>query len=106
MAQCPSIKVVWIEEEFANNFILGVEQSKWNFYFDGAVNRRGSQVGILLVSSKEVHITIAIKLNFLASYNVTEYEACISGLKAAINRIVNDIEVDEDSALIIKIVQG
>ena len=59
-----------------------------------------------MVSSKEVHIPIAIKLNFLASYNVTEYEACILGLKAAINRMVNDIEVYEDSALIIKIVQG
>ena len=28
-----------IEEEFANNFILGVEQAKWNFYFDEAVNK-------------------------------------------------------------------
>ena len=86
---------------------MAVEQAKWNLYFDDeAVNRRGSQVRILLVSSKEVHVPFAIKLNFLASYNVTEYEACILGLKAAINRIVKEIEVYEDSALIIQKFQG
>ena len=86
---------------------MAVEQAKWNLYFDDeAVNRRGSQVRILLVSSKEVHVPFAIKLNFLASYNVTEYEACTLGLKAAINRIAQEIEVYEDSAVIIQKFQG
>ena len=46
------------------------------------------------------------RLNFLATNNATEYEACIMGLRAALGLGVKDLEVYGDSALIISQIQN
>ena len=75
--------------------------TKWQLFFDGASNKRGNGVGVLLVDPSDEHTPIAIKLNFDVTNNAAEYEACIAGLEAALERNIKAIEVYGDSALII-----
>uniref|UniRef100_A0A2N9EY58 Uncharacterized protein n=1 Tax=Fagus sylvatica TaxID=28930 RepID=A0A2N9EY58_FAGSY len=77
-------------------------QFMWKMYFDGASNRHGSGIGILLVSPTDSHIPISIKLQFSTTNNMAEYEACILGLEAAISLGIKVLEVYGDSALIIR----
>ncbi|XP_050281108.1 uncharacterized protein LOC126722011 [Quercus robur] len=70
-------------------------------YFDGAINQNRSGIGVLLISPKGAHIPFSTKLNFPATNNVTEYEACIMGLQATLGLGVKEFEVYGDLALII-----
>ena len=63
---------------------MGIEVESWKTYFDGATNQNGSGIGVLLVSPKGTHIPFSDRLNFPATSNATEYEACIMGLQAAL----------------------
>uniref|UniRef100_A0A2N9H6P2 Integrase catalytic domain-containing protein n=1 Tax=Fagus sylvatica TaxID=28930 RepID=A0A2N9H6P2_FAGSY len=67
-------------------------QFMWKMYFDGASNRHGSGIGILLVSPTDSHIPISIKLQFSTTNNMAEYEACILGLEAAISLGIKVLE--------------
>ena len=68
-------------------------------YFDGAVNQYGNGIGILLITLEESHIPLAIKLNFEATNNKVEYEACISGMEVLRELGVKEAEVFGDSTL-------
>ncbi|XP_077217965.1 uncharacterized protein LOC143852465 [Tasmannia lanceolata] len=65
----------------------------WTMYFDGASNSRGRGVGIVLVSPRDEHIPISIKLEFECINNMAEYEACIVGLEAALSLEVQEFDV-------------
>ncbi|XP_077251757.1 uncharacterized protein LOC143890978 [Tasmannia lanceolata] len=73
----------------------------WTMYFDGASNSRGRGVGIVLVSHRDEHITISIKLEFDYTNNMAEYEACIAGMEVALSLEVQDLDVYGESLLII-----
>ena len=75
-------------------------------YFDGATNQNGSGIGVLLISPKGTHIPFSNRLNFPANNNTTEYEACIMGLQAAPGFGVKELDVYDDSTLIISQVQN
>ena len=81
--------------------MMGIEVESWKMYFDGATNQNRSGIGVLLISPKGTHIPFSGTLNFLATNNATEYEACIMGLQAALGLGVKGFEVYGDSALII-----
>ena len=70
-------------------------------YLDGAANQNGSGIGVLLISTKGTHIPFSSRLNFPATNNTIKYEACIMGLQATLGLGVKELEVYEDSALII-----
>ena len=70
-------------------------------YFDGATNQNGSGIRVLLISLKGTHIPFSCRLNFPATNNAIEYEACIMGLRVALGLGVKELEVYGDSALII-----
>ena len=70
-------------------------------YFYGATNQNGSGIGVLLISPKGTHISFSGRLNFPATNNAIEYEACIIGLQATLGLGVKELEVYGDSALII-----
>ena len=74
--------------------------------FDGATNQNGSGIGVLLISPKGTHIPFFGRLNFPATNNATEYEACIMGLQAALSLGVKELEVYGDLALIISQIQN
>ncbi|XP_040951179.1 uncharacterized protein [Gossypium hirsutum] len=60
------------------------ENHSWKLNFDGASNAVGNGVGAL---------------DFDCTNNMTEYEACIMGIRAAIDREIKVLEVYGDSAL-------
>ena len=68
-------------------------------YFDGVVNQYGNGIEILLITLEESHIPLAIKLNFEATNNKVEYEACISGMEVLWELGVKEAEVFGDSTL-------
>ena len=55
-------------------------------YFDGASNGLGRGVGAVLIFPKGNHCLFIAKLSFEYTNNVTEYEACVLGLQAAIEK--------------------
>ena len=75
-------------------------------YFDRATNQNGSGIGVRLISLKGTHIPFSSRLNFPATNNATEYEACIMGLRAALGLGVKEFEVYGNSALIISEIQN
>uniref|UniRef100_A0A2N9G9W5 Reverse transcriptase domain-containing protein n=1 Tax=Fagus sylvatica TaxID=28930 RepID=A0A2N9G9W5_FAGSY len=73
--------------EFPDEDVMTVDEDnhgRWKLYFDGAANAVGSGIGAVLVSPKGQQTPIAVKLGFDCTNNMTEYEACIVGLQAAL----------------------
>jgi ribonuclease HI len=53
-------------------------------YFNGSLMKIGAGVGLLFISPLGVHMRYIIRLHFLASNNVAEYEALLTGLRIAV----------------------
>ena len=87
--------VLQIEEEES------LEEDGWRMYFDGASNALGRGVGAVLISPEGNHCSFTTKLSFDCTNNVTEYEACVLGLQAAIEKKIKELTVYGDSALVI-----
>src|SRR6187397_1486985 len=89
------------ENEFPDESLMMTEDDTWTLYFDGASNQKGCGVGVLLVSPKEEHVPISIKLDFNVTNNVAEYEACMVGLETALALGVKKLRIFRDFSLII-----
>ncbi len=72
----------------------------WKMSFDGASNALGHGIGAVLVSPEGDHYPLTARLDFFCTNNIAEYEACIMGLRAAIERKIKILEVHGDSALV------
>lgn len=90
----PDEQILYIEVEMT-------KLARWKMCFDGAVNQKGNRVGVVLISPTNAIIPISICLCYPCTNNIAEYEACITGLKAAINLGFTKLEVFGDSALVI-----
>ncbi|XP_077251890.1 uncharacterized protein LOC143891135 [Tasmannia lanceolata] len=105
LAEVPVEEVEYLKTEFPDEEIMIVEDeapgATWSRYFDGAVNKQGRGIGAVLVSPRKEYTPISIKLQFECTNNMTEYEACIVGLEAALVLNIQDIDVFGDSILII-----
>ena len=78
-----------------------MKEKNWKMYFDGASNAFEHGIRAVLISPEEDHCPFKAKLNFDCTNNVTEYEACVMGLQAAIEKKIKKLEVYGDSALVI-----
>ena len=101
LAHCSPEEAGEIQGDFPDEDIMGIEVESWKMYFDRAINQNGSGIRVLLITPKGTHIPFSGRLNFLATNNATEYEACIMGLQAALGLGVKGLEIYRDSALII-----
>ena len=54
-----------------------------------------------MITPEGSHIPLAIKLNFKATNNMVEYEACITRMEALQELGVKEVEVFGDSTLVI-----
>jgi len=61
---------------------LDIELAAWIMYFNGVVNQYGNGIGVLLITFDGSHIPLAVKLNFEATNNMAEYEACMAEMEA------------------------
>ncbi|XP_074277653.1 uncharacterized protein LOC141601283 [Silene latifolia] len=91
---------------FPDENVVHVENYIWDLYLDGASNNMGYKVGILLISPTGEHVPVSIKLDFNVTNNATEYEACLLGLRSAIDLGVKKLLVHGDSSLVINQVGG
>ena len=85
----------------------GLEQgSRWTLYFDGASNALGNDIDAVLISPEGCHTPFTARLCFSCTNNMAEYEACIFGLKVAIDLRIKSLIVFGDSALVISQIKG
>ena len=70
-------------------------------FFDEATNFKGVGIGAVLVSETGQHYPVSAKLRFPCTNNMAEYEACILGLKMAIDMNVQESLVIGNSDLLI-----
>ncbi|XP_013709457.2 uncharacterized protein LOC106413181 [Brassica napus] len=82
------------------------EEGEWILHVDGSNNVRGAGVGIVLTSPTGNTTSRAVRCNFKATNNESEYEALIAGLTVAHQMGAENIQVFSDSQLIINQVQG
>ena len=73
----------------------------WVMYFDGYLNLDGAGAGIFFISPSRDHLRYVLRIHFLASNNATEYEACLHGLRIAVELGVKRLLVYDDSMLVI-----
>ncbi|KAG8485644.1 hypothetical protein CXB51_018864 [Gossypium anomalum] len=82
-------------------YVAVIEEYPWKLNFDGASNAVGKGIGAVLVSSNGDYYPFTCKLDFDCTNNMAEYEACIMGLRVAIEGGIRTLEVCGDSALVI-----
>ena len=77
------------------------KEDGWKMYFDEASNALGCSVGSILISPEGNHCPFTAKLSFDCTNNVVEYETCVLGLQAVIEKKIKSLIVHGDSALVI-----
>ena len=94
------------ELEFLDEYLGAIEIQTWTMYFNGVVNSRGADIGVILISPEGEMIPMAKRLEFEVINNQAEYEACIFRLKALWNAGVGELIVYRDSMLVIKYISN
>jgi ribonuclease HI len=69
----------------------------WTMFFDGSLMKIGAGTGLLFISPLGKHLRYVLRLHFLASNNVAEYEALVNGLRIAIELGVRRLDARGDS---------
>ena len=80
--------------------------SPWKLYVDGAANQRGSEVGLVVVSTDRITIEKSLRLGFSAMNNKVEYEALLRGIAMVHKMGGKAVEVFLNSRLIVGQVKG
>ena len=70
-----------------------IEQEYWTMYFDGSLMKKGARVRLVFVCPLGVHMRYAIRIHFLVSNNVVEYETLVNGLRIAIELGIRWLDV-------------
>ncbi|XP_028085065.1 uncharacterized protein LOC114286167 [Camellia sinensis] len=78
----------------------------WKLFVNGASNRHGAGLGIVLTSPDGLIIEQAITLGFPASNNEAEYEALLAELRSALRMKASALMVFSDSKLVVNQVSG
>ncbi|XP_013624592.1 PREDICTED: uncharacterized protein LOC106330708 [Brassica oleracea var. oleracea] len=73
------------------------EEGEWILHADGSRNIRGAGVGIVFISPTGNTASRAVRCNFKATNNESEYEALIAGLTLAHQMGAENIQVFGDS---------
>ena len=70
-------------------------------YFDGTLNINNVGAGILFITPTKDKLRYVLWIHFSASNNAAEYEACLHGLRIAIELGVKCLMVYGDSAMVV-----
>ena len=73
----------------------------WKLSVNRAANSQGSGARLILTSPEGIDIEYALRFGFQASNNEAEYEAVIAGLNLAHSMEVDQLEVCNDSQLVV-----
>ena len=78
----------------------------WEVYVDGALNQKGSGVGLVLVSPEKVVIEKSLRLNFSVTNNEAEYKTLLVGMAMVQRMGGKSIKLFSDSRLVVGQVRG
>ena len=78
----------------------------WEVHVDGALNKKGSGVGLVLMSPEKVTIKKSLRLDFSATNNEAEYEALLEGMAMVQRMGGKSIKLFSDSRLVVGQVRG
>ena len=78
----------------------------WKVYVDNAVNQRGSEVGLVLITPERDTIEKSLRLGFLATNNEAKYEALLQGMAMVQKMGGKVVEMFSDSRLVVGQVKG
>ncbi|KAL0420689.1 UNVERIFIED_CONTAM: hypothetical protein Slati_3091800 [Sesamum latifolium] len=78
----------------------------WLLHVDGSSTTQGSGAGIVVTSPQGEDLEFAIKFDFKASNNETEYEVLVIGMRLAHEVGARHLPAYSDSQLIVKQVEG
>jgi hypothetical protein len=67
----------WVDTQFPT---ASIQPELWTMYFDGLLMKTGAGAGLLFISPLGKHLRYVLRLHFLASNNVAEYEALVNGV--------------------------
>ncbi|KAL6210705.1 hypothetical protein ACLB2K_015937 [Fragaria x ananassa] len=81
--------------------IIGNQDPIWTLYVDGSSNQAGSGVVLVLTTPRNDELEYALRFNFKASNNETEYEVLIAGLRIAKELETTKVRVHSDSQLVV-----
>ncbi|XP_070046711.1 uncharacterized protein [Nicotiana tomentosiformis] len=73
----------------------------WRMSFDRATNFKRVGIGVVLISVSGQHYPALAKIRFPCTNNMTEYEACILGIRMAVDMNIKELLVIGDSYLLI-----
>ncbi|XP_075099044.1 uncharacterized protein LOC142175933 [Nicotiana tabacum] len=90
----PDKEVSFVGEDIAKTY------DGWRMVFDGATNFKGIGIEVVLVSETGQHYQVSAKLRFPSTNNMEEYEACILGLRLAIDMNIQELLVIGDLDLL------
>jgi ribonuclease HI len=88
----------WVDTQLPTALI---QPELWTMFFDGSLMKTGAGAGLLFISPLGKHLRYVLRLHFLASNNVAEYEALVNGLRIAIELGVRRLDARGDSQLVI-----
>jgi ribonuclease HI len=88
----------WVDTQLPTALI---QPELWTMYFDWSLMKTGAGAGLLFISPLGKHLRYVLRLHFLASNNVAEYEALVNGLCIAIELGVRCLDARGDSQLVI-----
>ena len=77
------------------------EPLSWKVYIDGAVNHKGSGVGLVLISPERITIDKSLRLGFLATNNEAKYEVLLVGMVMVQKMGGKAVEIFSDSRLVV-----
>ena len=86
----------------AENAQMPTDLLIWRLSIDRAKNAQGSGAGLILTSPEGIDIEYALRFRFQASNNEVEYEAVIAGLNLAHSMEVDQLEVCNNSKLVVR----
>ncbi|XP_070036508.1 uncharacterized protein [Nicotiana tomentosiformis] len=81
----PDEEMSFVGEDIAESY------DGWRMFFDGYTNFKGVGIELVLVSKTSQHYTASAKLRFPCTNNMAEYEACILGVKLAIDMNIQEL---------------
>ncbi|KAL0302664.1 UNVERIFIED_CONTAM: hypothetical protein Sangu_3086500 [Sesamum angustifolium] len=75
----------FVFEMMRTNSGRGFQERPWLLHVDGSSTTQGSGAGVVITSPQEEDMEFAIKFDFKASNNETEYEALVLGMRMALD---------------------
>ena len=82
-------------------WVFSSDEDVWSLFVDGSSCDGGSGAGLVLSAPDGANIEYALRFNFQASNNESEYEAMIAGLSLAKTLGVKRLLIHSDSRLVV-----